>query len=153
MDRIELVEEYPAKIADMLLNDQVDVGLVPVAIIPSLQEAHIVTDYCIGAGGEVASVALFSEVPIEQVTKVLLDYQSKTSVNLARILFERILEKRSCMGRCERRFSFSYYRNNGGYCNRRQGTGTKKISAYLRSGNCLESTYRFAFCFCSLGSE
>jgi chorismate dehydratase len=93
MDRIDLVEEYPARIADMLLNNQVDVGLVPVAIIPSLQEAHIITDYCIGADGEVASVALFSEVPMEQVTKVILDYQSKTSVNLARILFKEYWKK------------------------------------------------------------
>jgi chorismate dehydratase len=93
MDRIDLVEEYPARIADMLLNNQVDVGLVPVAIIPSLQEAHIITDYCIGADGEVASVALFSEVPMEQVTKVILDYQSKTSVNLARLLFKEYWKK------------------------------------------------------------
>jgi chorismate dehydratase len=48
MDRIELVEEYPSRIATMLVNDQIDIGLVPVAIIPQLTEAHIVTDYCIG---------------------------------------------------------------------------------------------------------
>lgn len=88
MDRIELVEEYPSRIAAMLLNDEIDVGLVPVAIIPRLKEAHIVTDYCIGAEGDVASVALFSEVPVEQVTRVLLDYQSRTSVNLARVLLK-----------------------------------------------------------------
>ena len=88
MDRIDLLEEYPSRIAAMLLNDEIDVGLVPVAIIPQLNEAHIVTDYCIGAVGEVASVAVFSEVPIEQVTKVLLDYQSRTSVNLARVLLK-----------------------------------------------------------------
>lgn len=88
MDRIELVEEYPSRIAAMLLNDEIDVGLVPVAIIPRLQQAHIVTDYCIGAEGDVASVALFSEVPVEQVTRVLLDYQSRTSVNLARVLLK-----------------------------------------------------------------
>lgn len=93
MDRIELVEEYPARIADMLVSNQVDVGLVPVAIVPLLKEAHIITDYCIATESEVASVALFSEVPVEQVTKVLLDYQSKTSVNLARILFKEYWKK------------------------------------------------------------
>ncbi len=70
----------------MLLNDEIDVGLVPVAVIPYLKESHIITDYCIGTEGEVASVAIFSEVPIEQATTVLLDYQSRTSVNLARVL-------------------------------------------------------------------
>ncbi len=93
INRIELIEEYPSRIAAMLLNDEIDVGLVPVAIIPKLAESHIITNYCIGAEGEVASVALFSEVPIQQVTTVLLDYQSRTSVNLARILLKEYWKK------------------------------------------------------------
>ncbi len=93
MDRIELIEEYPSRIAAMLLNDEIDVGLVPVAIIPALTEWHIITDYCIGAEGEVASVALFSECPIEEIDTVLLDYQSRTSVNLARILLKEYWKK------------------------------------------------------------
>lgn len=93
MERIDLVEEYPARIAAMLVNDEIDVGLVPVAIIPLLKEAHIITDYCIGTEGEVASVALFSEVPVEQVETVLLDYQSRSSVNLAKILLREYWKK------------------------------------------------------------
>lgn len=85
-DQIELVNDYPSRIANMLLLDEIDVGLVPVAIIPKLQESHIITNYCIGCDGAVASVCLFSEVPIEQIRKVLLDYQSRSSVALARIL-------------------------------------------------------------------
>lgn len=88
LERVQLVEAYPARVAAMLLNDEIDVGLVPVAILPRLKEAHIITDYCIGAEGEVASVALFSELPVAQVTRVLLDYQSRTSVNLARVLLK-----------------------------------------------------------------
>jgi chorismate dehydratase len=88
LEGVEIVEEYPAKLAAMLLNDEVDVGLVPVAIIPKLKEHYIITDYCIGAEREVASVCLFSEVPLEKIEKVILDYQSKTSVALARVLIE-----------------------------------------------------------------
>jgi len=88
MDKIDLVEEYPSRIATMLVNDEIDVGLVPVVVIPLLKEAHIITDYCIGADGEVASVAVFSEVPLEQVRTVLLDYQSRTSVSLAKLLLK-----------------------------------------------------------------
>lgn len=88
MDRVEVVEAYPARVASLLLNDEIDVGLVPVAIIPNLKESHIITDYCIGTEGEVASVAIFSEVPLEQTDKILLDYQSRTSVNLAKILLK-----------------------------------------------------------------
>ena len=42
---IELTEDYPSSIAAMLLNDEIDVGLVPVAIIPALKEYHIISDY------------------------------------------------------------------------------------------------------------
>lgn len=93
MDKIELVEDYPSRIGAMLLNDEIDVGLVPVVIIPRLKESHIITDYCIGTDGEVASVAIFSEVPIEQISKVLLDYQSQTSVNLATLLLKEYWQK------------------------------------------------------------
>lgn len=85
-DQMEIIEDYPSRIAGMLLNNEIDLGLVPVAIIPALQEYHIVSDYCIGAKGAVASVCLFSDVPLQDVEEVLLDYQSRTSVNLARIL-------------------------------------------------------------------
>ena len=93
MDRIDLIEDYPAKIATMLLNDEIDVGLIPVAVIPQLKQHFIVTDYCIAAEGEVASVALFSEVQMEKIDKVVLDYQSKTSVNLAKILLKEYWKK------------------------------------------------------------
>jgi len=89
MDRVELLEAYPSNIAKMLLDDTIDMGLVPVAVIPKLKAPQIVSDFCIGANGEVASVAIFSEVPMEEITTVLLDYQSRTSVNLAKILLEK----------------------------------------------------------------
>lgn len=90
---IELIEDYPARIAQMLLEDEIDVGLIPVAVIPKLKEWHINTDYCIGASGEVASVCIFSEVPMEQIEEVYLDYQSRTSVNLARMLLREYWKK------------------------------------------------------------
>jgi chorismate dehydratase len=88
LEEVEIVEDYPANVAAMLLNDEVDVGLVPVAIIPKLKEHFIITDFCIGAESPVASVCLFSEVPLEKIEKVILDYQSKTSVALAKVLIE-----------------------------------------------------------------
>jgi chorismate dehydratase len=91
--QIELIEDYPSNIAKQLLEGTIDVGLVPVAIIPNLAEWHIISDFCIGAEGEVASVCLFSEVPLEQIETVLLDYQSKTSVNLCKILFQHYWKK------------------------------------------------------------
>ena len=93
MNEIELIEDYPAKIAQLLIDDKVDVGLIPVAATSKLEQWHIVGDYGIAADGAVASVCLFSEVPIENVEKVLLDYQSRTSVSLAKILLREYWKK------------------------------------------------------------
>lgn len=82
----ELLIDYPSKIASMLLEDKIDVGLVPVAIIPEMKEHHIISDYCIGSIGAVASVCLFSEEPLDKIETVLLDYQSRTSVALLKVL-------------------------------------------------------------------
>jgi len=87
---MEMIFEYPAKIAAELINDSVDIGLVPVAIIPQLKESHILSDYCIGADGEVASVCLFSDVPLHEIKSVYLDYQSRTSVALLKILLKEL---------------------------------------------------------------
>ncbi len=87
-DEIELITDFPANIADMLIDDEVDIALVPVAIIPLLQTPHIITDYCIGTEGEVASVCLFSDVPLEDIKTILLDYQSRSSVGLIKILLK-----------------------------------------------------------------
>lgn len=86
MEKIELVQDYPAQVARLLTSGKIDMGLVPVTVLQHLQEPDIVTDFCIGCNGPVASVCLFSEVPVEQVKEVLLDYQSRTSVSLAKIL-------------------------------------------------------------------
>ncbi|MEO7264347.1 MAG: menaquinone biosynthesis protein [Ferruginibacter sp.] len=87
-EEIELVFDYPANVASMLLYDEADIGLIPVAAIPLLEEYHIISDYCIGANFEVASVCLFSEVPLNKIEKIILDYQSRTSVALLKILLK-----------------------------------------------------------------
>jgi chorismate dehydratase len=87
-DEVELIFDYPAKIAAALLNDEIDIGLVPVAVIPEMKKYYIIGEYCIGSEGEVASVCLFSEVPLNEIETVLLDYQSRTSVKLAQVLMK-----------------------------------------------------------------
>jgi len=87
-DQIALIFDYPANIAAALLNDTIDIGLVPVAVIPEMTEYHIIGNHCISSEGEVASVCLFSEVPLQEIETVLLDYQSRTSVKLAEILLK-----------------------------------------------------------------
>ncbi len=87
-EQIELVGAYPAKVAQLLAEDKVDVALIPVAAISQLSSYHIVGNYCIGTEGEIASVALFSEVPMQEIEKVYLDYQSRSSVALLKWLMK-----------------------------------------------------------------
>ena len=91
--QIELIEDYPAHIATLLAKKGIDLGLVPVAALPTIPDHSIVGSYCIATNGEVGSVCLFSQQPIEQVTRVVLDYQSRTSVQLARLLFKQFWKK------------------------------------------------------------
>ena len=86
--QLELVFDYPANIAAMLQNNEIDIGLLPVAAIPSLKEHYIISGYCIGASQPVASVCLFSDVPITEIKEILLDYQSRTSAALLKILLK-----------------------------------------------------------------
>ena len=85
----ELLIDYPSAIAADLVSGKIDVGLVPVAVIPQMKEWHLVTDYGIGCNGEVATVCLFSEVPLEEIKELMLDYQSRSSVALVQILCEK----------------------------------------------------------------
>lgn len=85
-DDMELIFDYPSRVASMLINDEVDMGLVPVAVIPQIKNAEIVSDFCIAASGPVASVCLFSHVPVQEIKNIILDYQSRTSVALLKIL-------------------------------------------------------------------
>jgi chorismate dehydratase len=90
---MKLLPNYPSKLAQELLDGEIDLGLIPVAVIPKLNESHIVTDFCIGSEGPVASVCLFSDVPIERIKRVLLDYHSRTSAKLVAILLKNFWKK------------------------------------------------------------
>jgi len=90
--RSDLTEELdmdlaiPSECARRLKDNEADLALVPVAIIPELPEAHIISDYCIGTDGAVATVCIYGDVPLHEMTTIYLDHHSRTSVMLARLL-------------------------------------------------------------------
>jgi len=89
---IDLQLDYPSICADKLINGDVAVALVPVVVIPKLQDPQIISDYCIGANGGVGTVCLYSDVPITEIESIALDYQSRTSVKLLKILLKEYWE-------------------------------------------------------------
>jgi len=77
----------PAECYTAFDTGRVDVALVPVGVLPLLQQgADIVTDYCIGCTAAVRTVCLLTNVPIHDVKKIHLDTHSRTSVLLTRVL-------------------------------------------------------------------
>ena len=84
---IELQLDIPSGCAGKLANGEVDLGLVPVAIIPEIPSPTIISDYCIGSVGSVKSVCIFASCPLEKITHLYLDYHSRTSVELVQVLF------------------------------------------------------------------
>jgi chorismate dehydratase len=83
---IDLSLDIPSECARKLIAGEVDLGLIPVAVIPQLKTPHIISDFCIGTEGAVKTVCIYSHCPIEEITHLHLDYQSRTSVALARYL-------------------------------------------------------------------
>lgn len=93
IDYLDVQLATPAESAAKLLNREVDIGLVPVAILPELSKYYIVSDYCIGATTEVATVCIYSDVPLEEVEELYLDYHSRTSVLLVKLLLRDYWKK------------------------------------------------------------
>lgn len=90
LNEMELSLDMPADCARKLMSGSADVGLVPAASITKIPNAQIITDYCISSDGEVASVLLLSDAPLESIESIMLDYQSMTSVTLVKILAKEL---------------------------------------------------------------
>ncbi len=86
LSELELSPDIPSRVVAKLTYNLADIGLIPVAGLRGLDEYHIVSNYCIGAVGKVKTVVLVSEAPLEEVKEILMDYQSRSSVLLAKVL-------------------------------------------------------------------
>jgi chorismate dehydratase len=83
---MQLDLDIPSVCAKKLVEKKVDIGLVPVAIINKLDEYEIISDYCIGTNGNVKSVNLYSDVTIENIEEIILDFHSQSSITLVKVL-------------------------------------------------------------------
>ena len=88
LEKIDLSLDIPSECAQKLIENQADIGLIPVAALLEIPKHTIISDYCIGANGAVNSVFIFSDKPIHEIKSIRLDSQSRTSNALARILLE-----------------------------------------------------------------
>jgi chorismate dehydratase len=91
--KFEIELAHPAACAEKLKCGDADIGLVPIALAKEMPGGKIISKYCIGTEGSVRTVCLFSQVPMDEIKSVVLDYQSKTSVALIQYLMKNYWQK------------------------------------------------------------
>jgi len=89
LENYRLDLDVPSVCAEKLKNGEVDVALVPVGAISDFENPEIISEYCIGAVGKVRTVLLLSQKPLDQIDEIHLDYDSRTSVKLVKVLAEK----------------------------------------------------------------
>jgi chorismate dehydratase len=87
-DQFDVRFDVPAKCAELLHENKVDLGLIP-AIEYLRGDYAIVPGIAIASDGDVATVAVFTRKPMAQVETLALDLSSRTSVALTRVLCAR----------------------------------------------------------------
>lgn len=88
---VELCMAVPSRCADIAMEGGADIVLVPVAEVPRILAtadcAHVISDFCISADDLVDTVALLSNCSrLSDIHTIYLDWHSRTSVQLVRIL-------------------------------------------------------------------
>jgi chorismate dehydratase len=86
LQNYHLYLEVPSLCAERLKSGEADIALVPAGALPDFANYHIISDYCIGAVDKVITVLLLSRKPLEKISRVYLDFDSRTSARLVRVL-------------------------------------------------------------------
>lgn len=90
---VELImDNAPARSAELLAQDRVDAALVPVIAYQMLDTVRLIPDVCVGATKRVQSVCLVTKGDeLSDIKSVALDVSSRTSVVLTKIMFREFL--------------------------------------------------------------
>jgi chorismate dehydratase len=110
--RVILEVDHPADCAAKLINGRADIGLIPVAALPLIKNYSIISDYCIGANGKVRTVMLLSNYRFEKIEKINLDYRSKSSVNLTKVLAKNMWKREFEWINTSEKFDFENIKGN-----------------------------------------
>ncbi|MGQ0541814.1 MAG: menaquinone biosynthetic enzyme MqnA/MqnD family protein [Blastocatellia bacterium] len=91
--KVEIIlDNAPARSAELLAQDRVDAALVPVIASQFIEGIRLIPDVCVGAKVRVRSVCLVTKgEDLENVKSVALDISSRTSVVLTKIIFREFL--------------------------------------------------------------
>jgi len=76
----------PAEVARRLAAGEIDIGLIPSIELQRIPDLSVIPGVCVAATHEVRSVLLISPGPIEEIRRVALDENSRTSATLVKVL-------------------------------------------------------------------
>jgi chorismate dehydratase len=110
--KVHLETDHPSDCASKLINRKVDIGLVPVATLPGIKNHSIISNYCIGANGKVRTVMLLSNCLFNDIDSINLDYRSRSSVSLAKVLAKNMWEREFRWKNTSEGFDFGNIPNN-----------------------------------------
>jgi len=79
-------EWFPSTMRQQLVEQKLDLALMPVAELMFLPHGKIISNCCIACNGAVRSVLLFSQKPVEQIRTIALDTASKSSAMICELL-------------------------------------------------------------------
>jgi chorismate dehydratase len=88
-DRFTIRYDLPSTCATLLHAHEIDLGLIPSIEYLRGEGYSIVPDCAVVSDGPVASVAIFTSLPIERVRTIALDTSSRTSVALTQVIAVR----------------------------------------------------------------
>ncbi|PKP17851.1 MAG: ABC transporter substrate-binding protein [Bacteroidetes bacterium HGW-Bacteroidetes-21] len=83
---IEVSEDIPSVCARKIMNNEANIGIIPVGALPQFDEYQIISNYCIASFNKVESVKLFAKKDLRHLKRIYLDYHSMTSVKLLQYL-------------------------------------------------------------------
>ena len=63
----ELFLAPPSQNVQQFIEGKVDLALVPAAVVPTLKDAEVITDYCIGAIGVLLTIRTVRTAPIAPI--------------------------------------------------------------------------------------
>lgn len=87
---VDLLLHTPSQCVSKIENGECDIAIVPVASLLWLNNIEIISDFSISATGKVRTVELLSDTPLNAITDIYLDGDSRTSSLLVRILCEQL---------------------------------------------------------------
>lgn len=87
-----ILDNAPARSAELLAQDRVSVALVPVIAAQMLDDVRLIPDVCVGAREKARSVCLVTKGgDFSSARSIALDVSSRTSVALTKIIYREFL--------------------------------------------------------------